>query len=155
MFLLALSRGHGSTIMVTSLVANALPPLSEMVSRRSRYSEQPASSTPSAASASAGLMDRGIGNPYRFGQIEHVPGVRLLLGFGEARALGRQLLGLLVGQFGLAQQEEVDVVRRDRVVARDLELVARARGTHDVRRLDDRQIGLVLLVGLRGEQRPQ
>src|SRR6476469_5133072 len=133
MFLLALSRGQGSTIMVTSLVATALPPLSEMVSRRSRYSEQPASSTASAASASAGLMDRGIGNPYRFGQIEHVPGVRLLLGFGEARDLGRELLGLLVGQFGLAQQEEVDVVRRDRVVARHFGLVTRRPRPPNVR----------------------
>ncbi len=57
--------------------------------------------------------------------------------------------------FRLAEQEEVLVVRRQRVVGRRPDHVARPRRTHQMRRHDDDEIGLVLLIGLRREQRAQ
>src|SRR5664279_5104094 len=81
---LALSRGHGSTMWVTSFVATELPPLSAMVSRRSRYSEQPASVANKTASASlaATLLNGCIGTPSW--HVEHVAGERLIAGGGDA-----------------------------------------------------------------------
>ena len=73
----------------------------------------------------------------------------------DAGRLGRQLLCLFPRDFGLPEQEEVDVVRRQRVVDRRLDLVARPRRTHEVRRDDDDEIGLVLLIRLAGEQRAE
>src|ERR1017187_2413550 len=125
MFLSALARGQGSTIWVTLSVATESPPPSKMVSRRSRYSEQPASAASSAASASVRsmLLDGRIGIPLR--QIEHVPGERAAAGVGEAGRGGRP------------------------------DHVTRARRTHEMRRDDDDKIGLVLLIGFAGEQRAQ
>src|SRR5579885_3707280 len=156
MFLLALSRGQGSTIWVTIFVADALPPFSVIVSRWSRYSEQPAS-TPASASPNeiAVLMDGRIGNPHRFGQIEDVTGERLLLRFRDLLELGRQCLRFRTREFGLPQKEEVDIVGRQRVVGRRLYHVARSRGANDMRREDDRKVGLILLIGFRGKQRAQ
>src|SRR5579875_1763977 len=115
MFLLALSRGQGSTIWVTIFVAAALPPFSVIVSRWSRYSEQPAT-TPASPNQSTVSMDRRIGNPYRFGQIEDMARERPLLRFGDLLERGRQCLRFLMGEFGFTQEEEVDIVGRDRVV---------------------------------------
>src|SRR5450755_947568 len=112
MFLSALARGQGSTIWVTLLVATESPPPSEMVSRRSRYSEQPASAASSAASANVRkiLLDGRIGSLLR--QIEHVPGERTAAGIGKAGRDGRERDRLRPRDFGLAEQEEVHVVRR-------------------------------------------
>src|ERR1039458_5595683 len=105
MFLSALARGQGSTIWVTLSVATESPPPSEMVSRRSRYSEQPASAAISAASASVRsmLLDGRIGFPLR--QIEHVPGERAVTGGGDAGRDGRECERLRSGELGLAEQE--------------------------------------------------
>src|SRR6202142_330272 len=112
MFLSALARGQGSTIWVTLLVATASPPPSEMVLRRSRYSEQPASAASSAASASVRkiLLDGRIGIPLR--QIEHVPGERAAAGIGEAGRDGPERDRLRRRELGLAEQEEVRVAGR-------------------------------------------
>src|ERR1035441_4913679 len=155
MFLLALARGQGSTIWVTLSVATESPPPSKMVSRRSRYSEQPASAASSAASASVRsmLLDGRIGSLLR--QIEHVPGERTAAGVGEAGRGGRECDRLRPRDLGLAEQEEVRIVRRQRVVGRCPDHVTRARRTHEMRRDDDDKIGLVLLIGFAGEQRAQ
>src|SRR5665213_938468 len=89
---LAESRGHGSTICVTWSVATALPALSETASRRSRYSEQPASNAASAAPSArvrSALIDGNIGPPRH---VEHMPGERPGLGARDGRR-HRQLLG--------------------------------------------------------------
>src|SRR4029077_17332731 len=91
----ALAGGHGSTIWVTMLVATALPPDRAMVSRRSRYSEQPPSTTRRAASANvrSALLNGRIGLSLR--QIKHVPGKRLVAGDSET-GRGRCRLGSLL-----------------------------------------------------------
>src|SRR5471032_45422 len=115
---LALSRGHGSTIWVTLSLATALPPLSAMLSRRSRYSEQPASVANTAASASVtlNLLNGRIGNP--LWHIEHVPGERLIASSGDALHGWRKRARLFPRHLHLAHQEEIRVVRRQRVVGR-------------------------------------
>ncbi len=70
-------------------------------------------------------------------------------------AIGVSLAGLRARYLHLADQEEVGVVGRQRAVERRLDHVARRRRPHEMRRDDDGEIGLVLLVGLRREQRPQ
>src|ERR1700690_1136179 len=142
MFLSALARGQGSTIWVTLLVATASPPPSEMVLRRSRYSEQPASAASSAASASVRkiLLDGRIGIPLR--QIEHVPGERAAAGVGEAGRGGRERDRLRSCELGFAEQKEVRIVRWQRVIGRRLDDVARPRRSHQVRRYDDGEICL-------------
>src|SRR5215831_17239685 len=106
MFLSALARGQGSTIWLISLVATALPPLSAIVSRRSRYSEQPASAVSSAASANARnrLLDGRI--VVSFGQIEHMTGERTVAGRSDAVKDRSQRHRLLAGELGFAEQEE-------------------------------------------------
>src|SRR5512135_467664 len=101
MFFCALSTGQGSTICVTLLVATASPPCSEMVSRRSRYSEQPpsAASTRPSASARPDLLNGRIGTPPW--HIDHVPGERLLLGDGDLRGRRRQSPGFGAADLGL------------------------------------------------------
>src|SRR5262249_12451065 len=133
---LALARGHGSTMWVTMLVATALPPDAAIGSRRARYSEQPPTEAVSPASASGrrALLNGRIGFPLR--QIEHVPGERPVPGNRNLRRGRRELLGFLLGDFGLAEQEEVDVIRLHRVVGRRLEQVAGARRAHEARRDD-------------------
>src|SRR6185437_1277863 len=146
----ALSRGHGSTIWVTLSEAIALPPLSEMVSRRSRYSEQPASAVSSAASASprSVLLDGRIGySP----EIEHVPGEWTIAGGGNTGRGGCESERLRPRDFVLAQQEEVRIIGWQRIVGRRLDHVAWPRRTDQMRRDDDDKVGLVLLVGLAGE----
>src|SRR5476649_945673 len=101
---------------VTSLLATELPPCKAMLSRRSRYSEQPPSVANSTASASvpASLLNGCIGDsPWH---IEHVSGERLLAGGGDAGHQGREGAGLRLRHFHLAHQEEVGVVGRQRVV---------------------------------------
>ena len=68
---------------------------------------------------------------------------------------GRERGRLRARDLGLAEQEEVGIVGRQRVVGRRLIDVARPRRTHQMRRHDNGEIGLVLLVGLRREQRAQ
>src|SRR6202142_329137 len=145
MFLSALARGQGSTIWVTLLVATASPPPSEMVLRRSRYSEQPASAASSTASASVRkiLLDGRIEIPLR--QIEHVPGERAAAGVGNARRDRRECDRLRPRELRLAEQEEVHIVGRQRVVGRRLDDVAWPRWPHEARRHDNGEIGLVLL----------
>src|SRR5450759_3861242 len=112
MFLSALARGQGSTIWVTLLVPTVSPPPREIVSRRSGYSEQPASAASSAASASVRsmLLDGRIGIPLR--KIEHVPSERAAAGVGEAGRGGRELDRLRPRDLGLAEQKEVHIVGR-------------------------------------------
>src|ERR1039458_8213392 len=126
-----------------------------MVSRRSRYSEQPASVASTAASAAKRmtLLDDRIGYPLR--HIEHVPGEWPVACGGNTSGGGRERARLFPRDLGLAEQEEIRVVWRQRVVSRRLDHVARARRTHEMRRDDDGEIGLVLLIGLTGEQRAQ
>src|SRR5439155_23240321 len=57
--------------------------------------------------------------------------------------------------FQLAHQEQVDVVRRQPVVERRLYEVTGARRTHDARRDDDGEIGLVREIRRAAEQRPE
>src|SRR6185437_1435750 len=151
----ALSRGHGSTIWVASLVATELPPPRRMVSRRSRYSEQPASAVSEAASASVRsvLMDGRIG--YSPWKIEHMPGERTVAGGGELGRDGRECESLLPRDLGLAEEEEVRIVGRQRIVGGRADNVARPHRAHQMRRDDDGEVGMVLLIGLAGEQRSQ
>src|SRR5262245_7581758 len=151
----ALSSGHGSTMWVTMLVATALPPERAIVSRRSRYSEQPPSTAIRAPSANAcsDLLNRRIGFPLR--QIKHVPHERLAIGNCDSLSEGRELACLLPRKLGLSEQEEVDVVWRQGVVGRRLDFIARTRRTHEMRRDDDGEVGFVLLVGLAGKQRTE
>src|SRR5262245_3764359 len=155
MLRLALSRGQGSTIWVTTSVATAFPPESAIVSRRSRYSEQPPSITKRAprASVRSALLNGRIGFPLR--QIKHVPDKRFAVGNDDGRIQKRGLTRLLPGDLGLSHQEEVDVIRRQGVVGRRLDLITRPRRTHEMRRDNDGEVGFVLLVGLAGEQRAQ
>src|SRR6185369_17402912 len=111
---LALAGGQGSTICTILLVAMALPPVSATSSRRSRYSEQPASVVSSAAMASARmLLDGRIGDPPR--QIEHVSGERPRPGSRDARDSRRHSGRLRPRDFGLAEQEHIGVVGRQAV----------------------------------------
>src|SRR5438876_8057221 len=111
MLRLALSRGQGSTICVTTSVATALPPDSAMVSRRSIYSEHPPSTARKAPSAMVrrALLNGRIGFPLL--QIEHVSGKRPVAGDSDARRAWRELARLLARDFGLSQQEEINVIR--------------------------------------------
>src|SRR5215468_3374632 len=125
MLRLALSRGHGSTIWVTTLVATALPPEAAIGSRRSKYSEQPPTVTSSAASASVrmALLNDCIGVSLR--HFEHMPGEWPVATDGDACGRRRELTRLFLRDFGLSEQEEVDVVRLQRVIRRRLENIAR------------------------------
>src|SRR6476660_9769320 len=117
----ALSRGQGSTICVIILVATALPPDLAMVSRRSRYSEQPPSTARKAPSARLRrtLLNDRIGAPLR--QIKHVSGKWPVAGNRDTSCGRCELACQLPRDFGLAQQEEIDVVRRQRIVGRRLD----------------------------------
>src|SRR5512132_3289355 len=108
-----------------------------MVSRRSRYSEQPPSVASTAASKSVrmALLDGRIGYPLR--HIKHVPGKRPATGGGKAGRGGRQCAHLFPRDLGLAEQEEIRVVRRQRIIGRRFDDVTRPRRTHEVRRNDD------------------
>src|SRR5262245_20661762 len=136
MFRLALSRGQGSTMWVTISVATALPPERAIVSRRSRYSEQPPRTAIRVPSANVrrGLLNRGIGFPLR--QVKHMPHKRLAIRNRDSRSERRELARLLPRKLGLSQQEEVDVVWRQGVVGRRLDFVAWPRRTHEMRRDD-------------------
>src|SRR6185437_12769432 len=152
MLLLAASRGHGSTICTTLSPSTALPPSGEMASRRARYSEQPASEARASRSppARSKSVSRRIGaSPWH---VEHVAGERLIAGGRDALLGGRRRAGTLARHFGLAEQEEVGVARRQRVVGRRADAVAGPGRPHQMRRDDDGEIRLVLLVGLRREQ---
>src|SRR5262249_15165222 len=155
MFRLALSRGQGSTIWVTTSVATALPPDSAIVSRRSRYSEQPPSMAKRAprASVRSTLLNGRIGLPLR--QIKHVADKRFAVRNYDGRIQEREFACLLPADLALSHQEEVDVIRRQGVIGRRLDLIARPRRTHEMRRDNDGEIGFILLVGLAGEQRAQ
>src|SRR5690242_11509970 len=143
--------GHGSTICTTLSLSTALPPNGEMASRRATYSEQPASATKTSVSAPA--RTRSV---YRIEasprHIEHVAGERLVAGRGDALLGGGRRAGAVPRHLGLAEQEEVGVVRRHGVVGRRADGVTRPRRTHEVRRDDDGEVRLVLLVVLRREQ---
>ncbi len=80
-------------------------------------------------------------------QIENVTHERLLVTGSEPRVGGRDLV--------LAHEEEVDVVRRQRVVERRLDRIAGPGRPHQARRDDDGEIGLVLLIALAREQRTE
>src|SRR5262245_49938196 len=112
MLRLALSRGQGSTIWVTTSVATAFPPESAIVSRRSRYSEQPPSITKRAprASVRSALLNGRIGFPLR--QIKHVPDKRFAVGNDDGRIQKRGLTRLLRGDLGFSHQEVFDVFMR-------------------------------------------
>src|SRR5579862_4199594 len=100
---------------VTRLVAWASPAASEMPSRRSRMLsfEQPASAA--ASSAAPALIARRDDMAFlRFRQVplrqvEDVAGQ-----FARRDASGE--LGRALGDFGLAHQEQIDIVRRQRRV---------------------------------------
>src|SRR5271169_4758128 len=100
MLRLALSRGQGSTMWVTLSLATASPALSAMLSRRSTYSEQPASAASTAAieSLRMALLDGRIGYPPW--QIEHVPGERPVAGGGDAGGDRRERARLFPRNFG-------------------------------------------------------
>src|SRR5262249_8788683 len=115
---------------VTTFVATALPPDRAIGSRRSRYSEQPPRMASRVASASRRitLLNGRIGFPPW--QIEHVTSERPVRGDCDTGRLGRQFLSLLPRDLGLPEQEEVDVIRRQRVIGRRLDLVAGPCRTH-------------------------
>src|SRR5262245_2621179 len=95
MLRLALASGQGSTIWVTTLVATALPPERAIVSRRSRYSEQPPSMAMRAPRANVrrGLLNRRIGFSLR--HVKHVPHKRLSIGNRDPLSERRELARLL------------------------------------------------------------
>src|SRR5689334_2666399 len=148
MLRLALSRGHGSTICVTTLVATALPPVAAIGSRRSKYSEQPptATSSPASARVRMALLNDCIGLSLR--HFEHVSGERPVTPDGDACRRRRELARFFLCDFGLSEQEEVDVIRLHRVVGRRLEHVAGPSRTHETRSDDDGEVRLILLIGL-------
>src|SRR5665213_2730841 len=160
---LALSRGQGSTIWVTRLVITASPASSEMASLRRMYSEQPPSSAMRPTEATARrivpalvCMDLlKLGMRILLRQVEHMAGKRQVGRRSNARGGGREPARLGARDFGLAEQEEVTVVRRQAIVSRRLDQIARARRLDQMRRHDDGEIGLVLLIGLGREQRAQ
>src|SRR6266446_6529132 len=82
-----------------------------------------------------------------FRQIEDVTDEPLLVAEREPE-IGRRDLWL-------AHQEQIDVVGRQRIVERGLDRIAWSRRTHDPRRDDDGEIGLLLLIGGAAEQRAE
>src|SRR5947207_4516988 len=83
-------------------------------------------------------------DPSLFWQIENVADERLLMPQREASIDRRNLR--------LAHQKQVGIVRRQCLVQRRLDDVAGTRRLDDVRRHDDGEISLVLLVGRAAEQ---
>src|SRR6185369_8409455 len=67
----------------------------------------------------------------------------------------RNVVRIRFPHFRLSHQEEVGIVAGQPLVERRSQTLARSRGLHQMRRDDDDQIGLVLLIVHAAEQSPQ
>src|SRR5579862_3175106 len=106
----ALAAVHGSTISVSRSVASALPPLSSIVSRRSVYSEHPASSRARPAAHASERRKVSVGcmrKLRRCYQIKRMPGVRLVGSGDDARLDRAKGARLVTGEVGLAEEKEI------------------------------------------------
>src|SRR5262245_60547050 len=102
-------------------------------------SEQPASAVPSSTAIVSGLeFGRNDIRASPLRQIQRVAGEL-------ARQDASASLRLSIRDLGLAHQEQIGIVDRQRRVERRLDRVTRTRRANEARRDDDREIGLVLL----------
>src|ERR1043165_949777 len=124
--------GHGSTMWTTLLAATASPAAKLTVSRRSRYmSVHPLSAVAAASARIAPRKLFGDIDGLSLGDVEDVPDRgRGPTGTTLEPALHRH------GDFRLAEQEELGIVRRLRRVERRAQHVTRASRTHQARRPD-------------------
>src|SRR5436305_3073274 len=151
--------GRGSIMWVTLLVATASPAAKLTVSRRSRYMSVQAPSSVVAPSARAvrprdlfrdmllplhvdDLRARRNANLLSLRNVEDVTDRRV-------RAVRDALEAALhrLGDLRLAEQVEIRVIRRLRVVERRAQHVARTGRAHQTRRHDDDEVGFLLLEG--------
>src|SRR3954452_13042902 len=133
--------GHGSTMWVTLLVATASPAAKLTVSRRSRYMSVQAPSSVVAASARIA--------PKLFRDIDGLPLGDVEDMADRGRAPIRTAANPAVhrhGDFSLAEQEELGVVRRLCGIERCAQHVTRTGRAHEARRYDDDEIGFTLLI---------
>src|SRR3954449_3109230 len=138
--------GHGSTMWVILFAAGASPAAKLTVSRRSRYMSVQAPS--SVVAASARIAPRALFRDdlardmaLSLRDIEDVADRR--------RAAVRDALEAALhrhGDFRLTEQEELSIVGRARAIERRAQHVAGAGRAHQVRRHDDDEIGLFLLI---------
>ena len=109
-------------------------------------SEQPPSIAPSSAVAVTVLVANrdDIGASLR--QIEHVAAELARRDAGDQPRLGGR-------QFGLAHQEQIDIIDRQRGIERRLDDVAGPRWANQPWRHDDGEIGFLLLIRRAAKQR--
>src|SRR3954462_4594802 len=134
--------GHGSIMWVTLLAATASPAPKLTVSRRSRYISVQAPSRVVAASAriAANLFRDIDGLP--LGDVENMADRgRAPVGAAADATVHRH------GDFGLTEQEELGVIRRLCRIERRAQHVTWAGRAYEMRRHDDDEVGLFLLIG--------
>src|SRR5690242_4739095 len=135
--------GHGSTMWTTLLAATASPAAKLTVSRRSRYMsvQAPSSMVAESARIAPRKLFRDI-DGLSLGDVEDVADRgRAPVGAALDAAIHRH------GDLGLAEQEELGIVRRLRCIERRAQHVTGAGRTHQPRRHDDDEVGFILLVG--------
>src|ERR1700722_12716596 len=143
--------GHGSIVWVAMLASAALPLSSAIVSLRWRYcafSPKQPPSAPARSRAAATEISLVIESPRGLGRNDVA--VRAMHLAAAVDVVEGALLHL-----GLAEQEEVDVVARQAPVERRRELLPRRGRLDEMRRDDDDEIGLVLLIARAREQRAE
>src|SRR5690348_8847485 len=142
-------RGHGSMVWVAMLASAALPLSSAIVSLRWRYcafSPKQPPSPPASATTAAIWMSLLIGSPGRLGWNDEPVGAM------DLAAVGDVLEGALL-HLGFAEQEIIDIIAGKAPVERRRKPLSGRGWHHEMRRDDDHEIRLVLLVTRAREQR--